>query len=102
MIEFYQHILISVVIGFTWSEILTQPSEMFSWAFKLIDKLPFWLSKPLGGCAKCFSGQIAFWTYIVVFPYQYSNILLSIYLHIYFVSLTILAAWLLQKATEKF
>lgn len=85
------------MIGFVWSEILTQPGEAFNWLFKYIDRLPLWLSKPLGGCAKCVTGQIALWTFIYHYHTDY-----SLFWHIYFVSLSILITWITQKLTERF
>lgn len=31
-----------------------QDGMIFGWYGKLIDRLPTWLNKPLGGCLKCF------------------------------------------------
>ena len=34
---------------------------IFHWYQKLIKRLPKWLGWPLGGCYKCFTGQVCFW-----------------------------------------
>jgi len=49
------------VIAFVFSYILTQEGEILAWYFRLIFKLPDWLFKPLGGCSRCFAGQIGLW-----------------------------------------
>lgn len=38
--------------------ILGEPGQIFGWYQKLINPLPEWLWKPLGGCLKCFCGQV--------------------------------------------
>ena len=49
------------VIAFVFSYILTEDGEILSWYFRLIQRLPDWLFKPLGGCSRCLAGQIALW-----------------------------------------
>lgn len=41
-----------------------QEGMIFAWYQQLINRLPDWLCKPLGGCYKCFTGQVMFWYYI--------------------------------------
>jgi hypothetical protein len=67
-----------------------EPEELFSWYGTLIYKLPLWIWKPLGGCLKCFCGQILFWYYIFTFPYNLKE-------HLFFVSLGILFSIILNK-----
>ena len=43
---------------------LGEPGNIFAWYQKLINRLPEWLQKPLGGCVKCLSGQVGFWYYL--------------------------------------
>ena len=41
---------------------------------KLIKRLPWWLSWPLGRCFKCFAGQILLWYWIITKPIEYKEI----------------------------
>jgi len=61
---------------------LGDPGEIFAWYQKLIDPLPDWLNKPLGGCGKCMAGQVMFWYYIFTHDYNLIE-------HLFYVSLTI-------------
>jgi hypothetical protein len=54
------------VITALFIRITTEPKEILSFYMRLIERLPEWLFKPLGGCAKCFAGQVALWTYPVI------------------------------------
>jgi len=45
---------------------------------KLIDKLPEWLSWPLGKCFKCFSGQVCLWYFIIIKPFNIVDLLFFI------------------------
>ena len=38
--------------------------NMFGWHQRLISHLPWYLSKPLGSCFLCFTGEIMLWYYI--------------------------------------
>lgn len=72
---------------------LGQEGYVFYWYQRLIDKIPFdWLYKPLGGCSKCFAGQAMFWYYIIFREYYFFE-------HLFFVSVTILYAMILDKLT---
>lgn len=83
-------------MGFVWSEILTQPGEIANKLFNLIDRLPLWLSKPLGGCAKCVTGQIALFTYLYYYRHDYSP-----FWHITFICSSIFVTWSILKIQEK-
>lgn len=63
-------LLLIALSGVAISRIITQPGEILSFYWNLIDKLPDWLNKPLGGCSKCFTGQLAFWLYIYLYDYN--------------------------------
>jgi hypothetical protein len=63
---------------------LGEPEEIFAFYQRAIDKLPYWVFKPLGGCLKCFTGQVCFWFYLIK-HFQSYNILD----HLFFVSLGI-------------
>ena len=55
-----------------------------------------YISRPLGYCAKCFSGQISFYVYIITHYYKYNLIE-----NIIFVSITIFFTTLLNKFTSE-
>ena len=77
----------SAFIGITawvFSMILLDPDMIFGWYGKFLDKLPAWLSKPLGKCEYCLSGQLSLWYYLFNDYSQYNLIT-----HIFFVSLSI-------------
>jgi hypothetical protein len=74
------------VIAFVFY-ILGEPGMIFGWYQRLISNLPEWLWKPLGGCLKCWSGQVAFWYYLVTNFKSYNLID-----HLFFTSACILVA----------
>lgn len=47
-------------IGFAFSSILME-DVLFFYRKLIADKLPEWLSKPLGLCNVCFTGQLSLW-----------------------------------------
>jgi len=51
-----------------------EPGNIFSWYQKLIEGLPDWLWKPLGGCDRCCVGQTLFWAYLVIHFKDYNII----------------------------
>jgi len=52
------------VFAWTISNILMSPG-MILWRYaEWLERIPVWLSKPLGLCEKCMAGQIAFWYYV--------------------------------------
>ena len=53
---------------------LGAPGMIFAWYQKLIEPLPDYLYNPLGGCVKCFTGQIALWFYLIKYFNQYNLI----------------------------
>ena len=74
---------------------LGEPGELFGWYQKLIGYLPDWLWKPLGGCVKCFTGQVCFWFYLFKYYESY-----SLFDHAIFVSLGIFLAVIINKIYE--
>lgn len=96
----------SAVIGFIYSDVLTEPDMIFH---KLFKGLESWLSpefdfifKPLIGCFRCVSGQIALWLFIIFLGSSYiSNEMIVILkvclIHIYTICLTIYISWILSK-----
>ena len=58
-IDLIQISIIASVFSFLGDE-----DMIFSWYRKLIMKLPNWLSRPLGSCNLCITGQACFWYYL--------------------------------------
>lgn len=83
-------LLLLALSGVCVSRIITQPGEIFSFYYNWIDKLPDYLFKPLGGCAKCFTGQLAFWSYIFLFDY-------NLFYHILFTLSAVTIAYILNQ-----
>ena len=69
-----------------------EPDMIFSWYQKAINKLPHWLNAPLGGCLWCFTGQVCFWSYIIIYHAEY-----NIIDHLFFTSLGIFASSIYDK-----
>jgi len=53
------------LIAFMFSALTQDEHTLLSWYGKLLNKLPWYLCKPLGGCYRCFVGQVCLW-YLVV------------------------------------
>lgn len=51
------------IFAIVWCNILIDRGGVFSRFRTWIDQFPLWLFKILGGCAPCFSGQLALWTF---------------------------------------
>jgi len=49
------------LIAFMFCALGKDEGMIFNWYQKLIKRLPQWISFPLGGCYKCFTGQVCFW-----------------------------------------
>jgi hypothetical protein len=64
-----------------------EPDMIFAWYQRLINKLPNWLYKPLGGCAKCLTGQVALWYFLFTQPFNLLELLFFISLSILFTSI---------------
>lgn len=105
---YYLNIFILIVgcsiMGFMWAEFYTQPGEIFNKLFNKIDKLSLFLSKPLGGCARCVTGQLALWSFLLFLPYnscELSLIIKHLYYHILFISTSILITWIILTIKER-
>ena len=80
-------LIISILIAVTvhvFVRELTDEGMIFGWYGKFLDKLNPYIANPLGGCDKCFGGQIALFFYIF-YTNEYNLII-----HIFFISLTII------------
>jgi hypothetical protein len=49
------------LVAFMFSALTQDEHTLFSWYGRLLNKLPWYLCKPLGGCYRCFVGQVCFW-----------------------------------------
>lgn len=70
MLEFVLHSLSVGLWGFLFSSVLSREGEAFTFYHRAIDKLPFWIAKPLGRCGKCHAGWVALITYPLRFEYN--------------------------------
>jgi len=73
-------ILIVSITAVTVSDILGEPGEILAWYHRLIERLPGWLYKPLGGCAKCLAGQVALWYGFEVSLEHFINVILTVFI----------------------
>ena len=53
------------LIGFMFSALAQDNHTLFTWYGDLIERLPWYLCKPLGGCYRCFVGQLCLWFYLL-------------------------------------
>ncbi len=83
------------IVAFVYSEVLTEPGMALNWLFHLLNKLPEFLFKPLIGCFKCVSGQMALWVFLYFNWNGYD--LIAFGNHVFFISLTIIASWIVSK-----
>ena len=72
------------IAAWAFTNILMDGEMIFGWWYKILNKLPEWLAKPLGKCEYCLSGQMAFWFYL----YEYWNDY-DFFQHILLISLSI-------------
>jgi len=72
------------VFSYTFSNILIEPGMIFGWWWKVLNRLPEWLKKPLGGCELCFGGQLSLWYYPIVHRASYAPVT-----HVMYIILTI-------------
>jgi hypothetical protein len=71
---------------------LMEPGMIFAFYGRLISRLPIWLYNPLGGCVKCFTGQVAFWFYVIKYFDSY-----NFFDHLFFVSAAIFLSLIYDK-----
>jgi hypothetical protein len=56
----------AAVFAYVFSCVLTMPGEILGFYGDFLERVHAsrpWLAKPLGYCAKCFAGQVAFWSF---------------------------------------
>lgn len=81
------------IVAYVYSVILTEPDMLLNKVYIELQnsKLPDWFFKPLIGCFKCVSGQMALWGYVLfIRPY-------SIFEHVFFICLTIFISYIINK-----
>ena len=90
------HELINILkVGiFAWVvTFLMQPGEVLSFYGKLINKIKHdFIYKPLGGCNRCFGGQIAIYFYLIKYFHFY-----NFFNHVFFICGVILTVMILDK-----
>jgi len=80
------------IFAWTFSMILIDGDMIFSRWWEVLNRLPMWLSKPLGACEYCFAGQSALWGYIIIHHSQY-----NVLEHIMYVSITIFSIAIINR-----
>jgi hypothetical protein len=58
------------LMAFILVTIIQSKQSFLTFYHKVIKKLPWYLYKPLGGCYRCFVGQVCLWYYIVEKPFN--------------------------------
>lgn len=83
--------------------VLGEPGMILDWYQKLIAHLPEVLWKPLGGCLRCFSGQVSFWFYLITYfkEYNFLNHLFfassAIFLSMIYHAIYTISAYIIKK-----
>jgi len=57
------------LITFMFAALVQEPHTPLTWYGKLLDKLPWYLQKPLGGCYRCVTGEVLLWYYVFTFDH---------------------------------
>lgn len=76
--------------------ILGETGRIFNFYQKFIERLPWWLRNPLGGCHICLVGQTLFWSYLILHIKEYDLID-----HLFYPSFGILLAITLNYLYDK-
>ena len=58
------------LISFMFCAISQTEGTILNWYHKLIERLPYYLYKPLGGCHMCLTGQVCLWYFIFTQPFN--------------------------------
>lgn len=114
MIEYEISILIAV-FAFVYSNVLTEPNQIFNSLYKRLNVLfktqeryvlgkgPHWLFKILIHCEKCIGGQIALWMYGFTHIMEYEEYPIeTFFLHLAFVTFTILSVCIIKNIYTKY
>ena len=64
-----------------------EPGMIFAPYQKMINRLPEWLMKPIGGCGYCITGQVSLWYFIIAMPFNILNLLFFVSLSIFLISI---------------
>jgi len=65
------------LIAFMFCALGQEKGDIFHWYQKLLKRLPVFLSKPLGGCYMCFTGQVCFWYFFITKSFYPIDLLFS-------------------------
>lgn len=90
----YYSIVISI-ISVVYVMILQQPGMLLDWWNNILNKMPDWISKPLGTCEYCFSGQVALWGYLFI----WNNWIEWVFFTALTIFLTHIISWIYEKTT---
>lgn len=52
--------------------LIKEKKTPLSWYGRLIKKLPWYICKPIGGCYKCFTGEVFLWYFVFTKPFDLS------------------------------
>jgi hypothetical protein len=86
MIELIQIAFIGACIAWFYCTILLDEGMLLHFVWEWLYALPNWLSKPLGMCIDCTSGQFGLWLYLIMNEeYSFIN-------HIFVIALTVVMA----------
>lgn len=91
-----EYCIIIAVCSFVYTEILTESGMILDKLYRLIDRLPKWLSKPLGSCSYCLTGQLSLWLYLWFYIENY-----NILNHIAFICISIFITHILITVNYK-
>lgn len=77
MLTFFLSVFFVVATSVVYTEILVNPGMVLAWWDKFLHKhiKKEWILKPIVDCVYCFGGQLALWSYPVIFWNDYSIIL---------------------------
>lgn len=96
------HIVLFAVV---FCDLLTRPNMIFGWYGAWLDKIEArglgWVAYPIGYCAKCTSGQVAAWVFIIRALYGWEPTSLMVYRAVLFVCAAVLGAEILSKALAR-
>lgn len=95
MIDLIQISFISGVIAWFYCSILLDDGMLLHFVWERIYNLPDWLSKPLGMCIDCTSGQMGLWLYLILNnEYSFIN-------HIFVIALSVVMAKIIDQWVQR-